>query len=86
MIVVAMMGGLSAALVVGSLWLRTLDVDELRDMGVVLGYKDEQAVIEGPVVIPQERGMKRRIPVPAKQLHDRQVHTTVHTLQREHAS
>jgi hypothetical protein len=86
MIVVVIMGGLSAALVVGSLWLRTLDLGELRDMGVVLGYKDEQAVIESTVVIPQEHGMKRRIPVRAKQLHDRRVHATVHTLQREHAS
>lgn len=57
MIVVAIVGGVFAALAVGSVWLRTQDPDELREMGMVLGYKDEQMTLtaERPASQPAHR-------------------------------
>jgi hypothetical protein len=60
MIIVAIVGTLFAALAVCGVWVRTHDPDDLREMGVVLGYKDEHAVIDTVVDVPQQHALKRR--------------------------
>jgi hypothetical protein len=68
MIVVAIVGTLFAALAVGSVWLRTQDPDELREMGVVLGYKDEHAGSDGLVGVQQQHELTQRAHVRTTQM------------------
>lgn len=60
MMIIGIVGLVFAALAVTGLWLDMQDPQELRDMGVVLGYKDEQAVKDSVVVAKPERRTKRR--------------------------
>ncbi len=86
MIVVGIVGALFAALAVGGVWLRTQDPDELREMGVVLGYKDEYADIGSLVDAQQQLELKRRKHKRTKQVRKGQLKTMTSVYARKHAS